>query len=184
MARWRKAAEMTQAELGERLGGWSVATVSAAERSWDGKRIRQFDADEIVALAAALGVPLPAMFLPPGDDGASVRYLFHAHDHGAACAEMGDLFTLLLPEAVYDEGMGRLWREAFTAAVARYMDEERGEILLDSLLGPAEADILAARLERIRSQREAALGWLSDLDLMADAAARRLRRAEEGEDRP
>ncbi len=65
MAYYRQAAGMNQAELGERLGGWSVVSVSAAERSWDGKRVRKFDADEVTLIAAVLGVPVAAMFIPP-----------------------------------------------------------------------------------------------------------------------
>jgi cell division septum initiation protein DivIVA len=71
---YRKASGLTQDELGERLGGWSGASVSAAERSWDGKRIRKFDADEIVNIAFALGVPVIALLLPPADAGTAVDY--------------------------------------------------------------------------------------------------------------
>jgi transcriptional regulator with XRE-family HTH domain len=175
MARWRKAAGLTQAELGERIGGWSGATVSAAERSWDGKRIRQFTADEIVAIALELGVPVPAMFLPPEGDGAAIRYLFHAHDRGAACSDMGDLFALLLPESG-DAGLaGDAWQKAFDSAVDRYLDEERGEELLASLGEWSDEQARAARLERIQSQREVALSWVTDLDRMALALHRKNR---------
>ena len=75
MSAFRKAAGLSQQELGERLGGWSAASVSAAERSWDSKRIKVFDGDEIAQIADALGVPLIAMFLPPEDHGTAVRYV-------------------------------------------------------------------------------------------------------------
>lgn len=75
MARYRKAAGLSQAELGKRLGGWSAVSVSAAERSWDGKRIRKFDADELIAVASALGVPVFALFLPP--DGTTLSAAVH-----------------------------------------------------------------------------------------------------------
>jgi hypothetical protein len=80
VAYWRRSGTQTQEKLREYLssfGGisWSKAALSAAERSWDGKRVRQFDADEILALSQALGVPLSAMFLPPDDDGVKVRYV-------------------------------------------------------------------------------------------------------------
>lgn len=74
MAQYRKKAEMSQAELGEDLG-WSNAIVSAAERSWDGKRVRRFDADEVVRIALALDVPVVALFLPPPDAGIAARYV-------------------------------------------------------------------------------------------------------------
>ena len=42
---------------------WSKASFSAAERSVDGQRVRQFSADEIVAFAR--GFRLPVVLLPP-----------------------------------------------------------------------------------------------------------------------
>jgi transcriptional regulator with XRE-family HTH domain len=96
MARFRKAAGMTQEQLGERLG-WSNVAVSAAERSWDGKRLRQFDADTIIAIAMAIGIPVIALFLPPEDAGVAVRYTLELPgDTGAR--EMADLVShVLLP---------------------------------------------------------------------------------------
>lgn len=83
MAYFRKVARLTQAELAARLNAvkgdgkaeWTNASVSAAERSWDGKRIRQFDADALLSLATTLRVPVSAFFLPPEDDGVHERYL-------------------------------------------------------------------------------------------------------------
>src|SRR5260370_31560685 len=77
VTRFRKAAGLTQEELGERLGGWTKAAVSEAERTWDGKRIRQFVADTLAALATALGIPLLALFLPPDQDRGE-RLMFRA----------------------------------------------------------------------------------------------------------
>lgn len=57
-----QAAEALEPHLGVR---WTVAQVSAAERSVDGTRIRQFTADDIVAFAQAFGVPIAYFFLPP-----------------------------------------------------------------------------------------------------------------------
>lgn len=65
MMRLRVQAGLTQAELGELLG-WSNASVSAAERSVVGVRIRKFDADEIVQIAAVLKVePADLIAAPP-----------------------------------------------------------------------------------------------------------------------
>ena len=55
-------AEALEPHLGKR---WSKASVSQAERSVVGKFIRQFTADEIVAFARALDLPLGWFFLPP-----------------------------------------------------------------------------------------------------------------------
>ncbi len=66
----RRAQRWTQARLGkelERFLGvrWSKASVSAAERSTEGKRIKKFDADEIAAIAKALSIPAWQLLLPP-----------------------------------------------------------------------------------------------------------------------
>jgi len=76
LAFYRKVAGLTQEELGAPLG-LSAASVSAAERSWDSSRVKKFDADEVASIAAALGVPVIALFLPPEDDGTAVRYVVH-----------------------------------------------------------------------------------------------------------
>jgi hypothetical protein len=57
-----QACEALEPHLGAR---WSKANYSAAERSVDGSRIRQFDADEIVAFARAFDLPVTWFFLPP-----------------------------------------------------------------------------------------------------------------------
>ena len=57
-----QAAEALEPHVGSR---WSKATFSAAERSMDGERVRQFDADEIVAFARAFDLPVSWFFLPP-----------------------------------------------------------------------------------------------------------------------
>jgi hypothetical protein len=62
--RWTQdqACDALEPHLGKR---WSKANYSAAERSVDGSRIRQFDADEIVAFARAFDMPIGWFFLPP-----------------------------------------------------------------------------------------------------------------------
>lgn len=77
VAEYRRAAGLTQKQLGELLG-WSEASVSAAERSWDGKRVREFDADEMVRIAGLLDLPLIALLLPPAGDGTKIDYAFTA----------------------------------------------------------------------------------------------------------
>src|SRR6478752_1054942 len=57
-----QACEALEPHLGSR---WSKANYSAAERSVDGSRIRQFDADEIVAFARTFDLPVTWFFLPP-----------------------------------------------------------------------------------------------------------------------
>ena len=68
----------TQEEAADRLepflgARWSGATFSIVERSVDGKRIRQFSADELVALSRAFEVPIGWWVTPSwGDDSAVV----------------------------------------------------------------------------------------------------------------
>jgi hypothetical protein len=76
LAYFRRKAMLTQTQLGAALGGWSLASVSIAERGWDGRRIRKFDADELTRIAVVLGIPVIALLLPPEDAGTSVDYLF------------------------------------------------------------------------------------------------------------
>jgi hypothetical protein len=56
-----QAAKQLEPFLGER---WSVAVFSAAERSVAGKRIREFNADEIHAFARGFELPVGYFFLP------------------------------------------------------------------------------------------------------------------------
>ncbi len=71
---FRRAAGRLQEDVGKSLG-WTNTVVSMAERSWDGKRVRHFDADEILAISDALGIPVLALFLPPPDADTQTRYL-------------------------------------------------------------------------------------------------------------
>lgn len=58
--------EEAAAELEPFVGArWSKATFSSAERSIDGRRVRQFAADEIVAFSRCFGVPIGFFFMPP-----------------------------------------------------------------------------------------------------------------------
>lgn len=105
MAYWRKVAGYTQEELAQKLNRfyekdkpWTNTSISAAERSWDGKRVRQFDADVIFSLATIFGLPLTAFFLPPEDDGVKQRYLMDLPQAYAIndCMAMWDVIDLLV----------------------------------------------------------------------------------------
>ncbi len=58
----QQAIDALEPHLGAR---WSIANYSAAERSVDGGRIRNFDADEIVAFARTFDLPVTWFFMPP-----------------------------------------------------------------------------------------------------------------------
>lgn len=141
MAHFRKAAGMSQEHLGERLGGWSNAAVSAAERSWDGKRIRQFDADVVAAIALALGVPVIALLLPPPDAGIAVRYLLDSEPGHPDVTSLLPRLTSLYGDA---PALGAFWDRVLALGASRYMDGA------DPALAPArqEADQLLARARR------------------------------------
>lgn len=73
LARIRKQQGLTQEQTVELLipflgMRWSVASLSAAERSIDGRRVKEFNADELIALSRAFDVPLAVWFTPPPAD--------------------------------------------------------------------------------------------------------------------
>lgn len=68
----RELRGLTQTEVAERLSrftgsNWSQATVAQAEGSVGGQRVRQFTANELVALARTFDLPVLFFFLPPDD---------------------------------------------------------------------------------------------------------------------
>ncbi len=72
VTRARDLRGLTQAEVGERLtrftgARWSQTAVAQAEGSVGGQRVRQFTANELVALARTFDLPVLFFFLPPDD---------------------------------------------------------------------------------------------------------------------
>ena len=70
LSRIRRALGLSQDEAADRLAPylgtrWSKTVFSAAERSYSGGRVRQFDGDELLAMSLAFGVPVSYFFLPP-----------------------------------------------------------------------------------------------------------------------
>ncbi|URM90380.1 helix-turn-helix domain-containing protein [Streptomyces sp. MRC013] len=73
LLRARRSRGWTQQELGILLGKytgrpWSNASVSAAERAYQGGRSRKFDLDEVNAFCAIFDVPFAYFMLPPAGD--------------------------------------------------------------------------------------------------------------------
>lgn len=166
MRRWRKAAGMTQEELGQRVG-WTFKAVSAAEATWrrpEGGR--KFDAATLAALSAALEVPLPALLLPPPDDGIVGRYLYEPLN--GTCVGMAGLLSMILsdPDEDDDSPVMAAYRDAYAEAVGRYLDPGVGSILvhLGSLTGE---QLRAKQAERLRMHRAALVALLDDLDRAA-----------------
>lgn len=126
IAWYRREAGLTQQELADRLG-WPQNKVSEAERSWSGRRTREFDAQILAMLALALEVPLIALFLPPEDDAG--RYIFVADDcdcgsHGRYYG-MTELMTLVvMPESDSDTEVMAAYRRRLLGAIGRYMGQD------------------------------------------------------------
>jgi transcriptional regulator with XRE-family HTH domain len=117
---YRRAAGITQEQLGELIGGRSKRNVSSDERSWDGGHTREFNASELAALAVALDVPVAAFFLPPEDDGSDANYMFRPHDNAEPLG-MGDLMEKVMPDSRSNSRAMDAYRRRMTAAVRDYM---------------------------------------------------------------
>jgi transcriptional regulator with XRE-family HTH domain len=171
MTHFRRAAVLTQEELGELLG-WSKAIVSAAERSWDGKRIRQFTVDDVAALARALGVPLAALFLPPEDDGEKKRYVLRLTEKDAERLTMTDLMWLALTDNENESPVMNIYRNRLRGAVTTYLDEFWAEEVASWLRQIDSDEARADRAARLRSRRAALLDLAAELGDLADTLER------------
>jgi transcriptional regulator with XRE-family HTH domain len=120
MAFYRKAAGLTQEELGELLG-WGKTIVSTAERSWDAKRVRNFSAEDLTKIAVALEIPIAGLFLPPEDDGITARYVLQWR--GREDMDLSDLLAYVYPSYEGDFPVMDAYRKRLIAARA----PERGE---------------------------------------------------------
>lgn len=127
---------MTQADLGSALEPligqrWSSSTVSVAEGA--GGRQRQFDPNELVALALALGVPVPYLLLPIGptdqiDLGGEPEY------STIPAAEVADYLTL--QNETYTERLAGLGVETAPAIDPERITELEGQLeTLSQMLG-------------------------------------------------
>lgn len=114
MAYWRKKAGLTQRELGERIG-WTHAAVSEAEKTWDSGDTRKFNAPLLLRLAAALGVPLTALLLPPEDVGA-----YEITIDGGTSA----LMELIMPDLDAETPVLEAYRERVRRAALEWLKPE------------------------------------------------------------
>lgn len=164
---WRRAAGMTQEEVGARLG-WSPANVSSAERSRDGEQERRrFNAQTLAEMALALGVPVSAFFLPPPDDGTGARYQFTAR--GRHCG-MGDLMAFVASPDTDDETpVMDAYRDRFNEAAHRYLEPEQAAMVGRLLNGSSSPQALADTAARLRDERPGLLRVARLLGELADA---------------
>jgi transcriptional regulator with XRE-family HTH domain len=114
----RRAAGLKQDQLGGRIG-WTSSQVSEAERSFDGKRVREFDAQDLAVLAVGLGVPIAALLMPPGEDGAEEGYAFR--DGAGNVRGMRDLLGLTIPDNDEETPVMVAYRERWAAMARRHL---------------------------------------------------------------
>src|ERR1700674_492883 len=87
---------------------WSTASFSAVERSTAGTRVKQFSADELVALSRGFGLPIGWFLMPPPP---SEKAGLHTPDAGMRGQEMITLVDAVLGTSESFEP----WREALFA---------------------------------------------------------------------
>ena len=167
-----QAAEALEPYLGRR---WSKATFSAAERSVESDRVRQFDANEIVAFARAFDLPVSWFFLPPppwASPGIPTKLRTpDAEKFGLPLSELADLVFGT------DDGVGwlgmrlqaflqELGQNPLTDAQARVtgLVETKKALLVHHALGD---------LERWQTQLRSLANHLEDLEVRAKHAAER-----------
>ena len=187
IAYFRKVAGATQEQLGEPLG-WTKVAVSAAERSWDGKRVRKFDADEILRVAGVFGIPIAALFLPPEDDGEKVRYVIDDGDQDEQ-ATMRRLLELAMSDPIdSDSSIMQAYEDRLVSAVNTYLDSEAAEAVATRLKERATEEQLATALREARQSRaaledfeETIAGLFSDNDLLQKFLVTMLKATPEGQ---
>ena len=112
---FRRAAGIDQRKIGELLG-WSAASVSAAERSWESKRTKVFDADEVMKIAAALA--RPARRLVPAAGGSRDRRPLCSALARAWDVDFSDLQQYVFPGRGGDSPAMDAYRQRLIAARA------------------------------------------------------------------
>jgi transcriptional regulator with XRE-family HTH domain len=162
LARIRKALGLTQQQaadlLADHVGArWSKTVYSAAERSYDGTRIRQFTADDLVAFSIAFQVPVIYFLLPPREDD-------REDAEGVADGEAGRLPWRHL----FDVMAGGRNRSAIQLRLEELPTEDQPSPLLRDALwliaigGPSSGKLV----ESLRDQQEASVR--NELDKLRD----------------
>ncbi|MDP9070501.1 MAG: hypothetical protein M3N68_04315 [Actinomycetota bacterium] len=128
-----QAAEALAPYLGTR---WSVANFSAIERSVDGGRIRQFNADDLVALSRGFDLPIGFFLTPPASGAEGVRITTpDTKGRGADPVVMMDALLGTDENFKYLEGTVGTWG-AFAGHRAVYQDGKwtnKGPVVPDEL---------------------------------------------------
>jgi hypothetical protein len=167
LARARERQGWTLNEAAERLepyvgSRWSKANLSAAERSIAGERIRNFDADEIVAFARCFELPIAFFFMPPPPWAGELAMRLTTPDAQQLGIEVGTLIDLIYGDPIQ---MG-----ALTERMKDFLDRAGEERLTY-----AQQQIAWAVKDRINAIAYTTFGDLADLQATLLDAARRLR---------
>jgi len=138
LARARDLKGWTQEEAAEALAPylgsrWSKASFSAAERSLDGERIRQFDADELVAFARAFELPVGWFFMPPrpwvAKEGGTIPVKLATADAGRFGKQLALLIDLVFGErqqqALLEHRMGQFFDDLGVAQSELLTESQR-----------------------------------------------------------
>lgn len=149
MAWYRKIAQMTQQELADATG-WTKSAVSELERSWNGKRPREFDAQTLTVLAVALGIPVLGLLLPPEDEDG--RLLIPAGP--GRFLGMAGLAELVMPDADADTLIMEEYRKRLTRTVHRWLDSSWARDMARWLRRLESDEVMAARAERYRVREQ------------------------------
>jgi len=121
----------------------SRASYSAIERSIGGGRVKQFSADELVALARGFSLPLLWFFLPPPLDDDPGLHIPHARTRGLEFTEFLDIvFGTVETQGPYREAL-RQWAteasdEGLMQKVERQLaaiDRAQAEAFIDEAIG-------------------------------------------------
>lgn len=124
LGHYRKAASLSQQELANRIG-WLKQVVSTAERSWEGRRVRNFTAGDLIDIAFGLDIPVAALLLPPEDDGTAFTYLVDGL-HGGGPRPLRDLLPLAMADSYAYAGHSPAVQEFRRRLVALgYRQQER-----------------------------------------------------------
>jgi transcriptional regulator with XRE-family HTH domain len=143
----RKAAGLTQTQL-ENLVGWPRKRVSEAERSFAGSRVVEFTAQDLAALAVALGVPVAALLMPPAGGE-------HAFRDGAGRLHgMRELLRLAVPDNDDDTPVMGAYRERWDAAARRWLSDDPAWLKLAARWVGNTAGRRAEIAARLRGRQE------------------------------
>lgn len=156
---YRLEAGLTQKELGDLLG-LSFKNVSAMEQSRQpGTPPRRFNAEDLVRIATVLGIPVPALLMPPPDEGISRRYLVQ---QDSRTLTMADYAGYISSDPDADDP------HPLAAAYVRRWSEVYGPTAASELAAAIEQaqDALGRPqlMERLSRQRAALAEVISDID--------------------